>query len=114
MQPDLQPGVFVFCSVHVLPSGIDPLCVFREAEGISVIVGLEEARRLRLRYAFPSRLITLKVHSSLEAVGYLAVITGRLAEAGISVNPVSGFYHDHLFVPKDRAEEALAILGEFR
>jgi hypothetical protein len=28
--------------------------------------------------------------------------------AGISVNPVSGFYH--LFVPVDRAEEAMRLL----
>jgi hypothetical protein len=30
--------------------------------------------------------------------------------AFISVNPVSGFYHDHLFVPVDRAEEAMRLL----
>lgn len=26
------------------------------------------------------------------------------------VNPVSGFYHDHLFVPDGREQDALAIL----
>jgi len=49
---------------------------------------------------------------TLEAVGFLAAITARLAEAGISVNPVSAFYHDHLFVPHNRADEALARLKE--
>jgi hypothetical protein len=57
-------------------------------------------------------MITLEVNSSLEAVGFLAAITGRLAEAGIPVNPVSGFHHDHLFMPEGRAEEAMAILGK--
>ena len=52
-------------------------------------------------------MITLTVHSSLEAVGFLAAITARLAAAGISVNAVSGFYHDHLFVPEHKADEAL-------
>lgn len=52
-------------------------------------------------------MITLTVHSSLEAVGFLAAVTGRLTEAGISVNAVSAFYHDHLFVPEHRAGEAL-------
>jgi hypothetical protein len=33
-----------------------------------------------------------------------------LADAGISVNAVSAFYHDHLFVPDHRAEEALCLL----
>ena len=44
---------------------------------------------------FASRLITLTVRSSLEAVGLLAAITARLADAGISVNAVSAFHHDH-------------------
>jgi hypothetical protein len=44
--------------------------------------------------------------------GFLAAITARLAETGISVNVVSAFYHDHLFVPHDRADEALARLQE--
>ena len=55
-------------------------------------------------------MITLNIHSSLEAVGFLAAVLPRLATAGISVNAVSAFYHDHLFVPIDRAQEALEIL----
>jgi len=43
-------------------------------------------------------------------VGFLAAVTSRLTEAGISVNAISAFYHDHLFVPADRADEAMAIL----
>jgi hypothetical protein len=50
------------------------------------------------------------VRSSLAAVGFLAAVTRALAGAGISANPVSGFHHDHLFVPWDRREEALAVL----
>ena len=55
-------------------------------------------------------MITLAVHSSLEAIGFLAAITAQLADAGISVNAVSAFYHDHLFVPEHRASEALQLL----
>jgi hypothetical protein len=55
-------------------------------------------------------LITLTVHSSLDGVGFLAAVTARLADAGIAVNAVSAFYHDHLFVPESRAEQALRLL----
>lgn len=55
-------------------------------------------------------MITLNVHSSLEAVGFMAVIATKLAEKGMGVNPVSGYYHDHLFVPVGREEEALRTL----
>lgn len=57
-------------------------------------------------------MITLDVQSSLEAVGFMAVVAGRLAERGMGVNPVSGYWHDHLFVPLGREEEAVMVLRE--
>ncbi len=70
----------------------------------------EEAEAHGLPYEFPSRMITLDVHSSLEAVGFIARITTELAKHDMGVNPVSAFYHDHLFVPEGRDQEALDIL----
>ena len=113
MKPEMHDGIFVFCTIAEdakLPAGIRPWLTFREAEGITLVIRQEEAERLGLAHQFASRLITLTVHSSLEAVGFLAAITARLAKAGISVNAVSAFYHDHLFVPEDRADEALRLL----
>jgi hypothetical protein len=57
-------------------------------------------------------LITLDVHSSLEAVGLIATVSGALAAAGISVNVFAGFYHDHLFVPASKAAQAMSVLKE--
>jgi hypothetical protein len=42
----------------------------------------------------------------------LAKITTALAKEGISVNAFSAYYHDHLFVPYDRKEDAMAALAE--
>ena len=115
MKPEMQPGIFVFCTISEeteIPAATKPLLTFREREGTTLVVRREEAESLGLAYQFASRLITLTIHSSLEAVGFLAPITARLAEAGISVNAVSAFYHDHLFVPHDRADEALARLQD--
>ncbi len=55
-------------------------------------------------------MITCDVHSSLEAVGFIAAISKSLTERGIGANPVSGFYHDHLFVPDGKEIEAMAAL----
>jgi hypothetical protein len=30
----------------------------------------------------------------------------------MGVNPVAGFFHDHLFIPEDRADDAIAILKQ--
>jgi hypothetical protein len=56
----------------------------------------------------------MMVHSSLEAVGMTAAIATALTARGISANVVAAFYHDHVFVPWDRrqdAMEAIAALG---
>lgn len=115
MTPELRPGTFVFCTIPTsesIPTAISALLAFREQEGTTLVILGEEAEAAGLRYAFPSRLMTLTVHSALDAVGFLAAITAGLAQAGISVNAVSAFHHDHLFVPVDRADEAMAILHE--
>jgi len=117
MKPEMRDGVFVFCSIPAaaeIPAALRRVLTFREREGTTLVMRREEAESAGLPHQFASRLITLTVHSSLEAVGFLAAITGRLAQAGISVNAVSAYYHDHLFVPEDRADEALRILEEMR
>jgi hypothetical protein len=114
MRPELKPGVYVFTTMPAaqsLPDGIEPLMAFREPEGWTFIVERDRAHAAGLAGIYPCRMITLTVHSSLEAVGFLAAVTTRLAQAGISVNPISGFHHDHLFVPAERAGEAMEILA---
>ncbi|MEO9649929.1 MAG: ACT domain-containing protein [Roseobacter sp.] len=48
----------------------------------------------------------LQAHSSLGAVGFIARISNALASGDMGVNPVSGYYHDHLFVPLGREMDA--------
>jgi hypothetical protein len=113
IKSELREGIFVFCAIAEdtkIPATIHPLLTFREQEGTTLVLRREEAESAALSYQFSSRLITLTVHSSLDAVGFLAAVTARLAEAGIAVNAVSAFYHDHLFVPESRAEEAFGLL----
>jgi uncharacterized protein len=111
---DLVPGVFVFVTLpeRALPSDLTPRMVFQEAEGPTLIVLKSEAEAEGLAYEFPCRMITLNVHSALEAVGFMAVIATVLAREGMGVNPVAGFYHDHLFVPDGREQDALRILSQ--
>lgn len=59
---------------------------------------------------FRAAWITLTVHSDLQAVGFTAAFAGALGRAGISCNVVAGAFHDHIFVPVEQAQEALAAL----
>ncbi|MCP1780525.1 ACT domain-containing protein [Bradyrhizobium japonicum] len=108
MKPELLDGIFVFCTIppsEPIPAAVNPLLTFREQEGTTLVILREEAEASGLRYAFASRLITLTVHSALDAVGFLGAVTARLAEAGISVNAISAFHH-----PAERADEAMTVL----
>lgn len=112
MAPRLDERRFVYCCFtdFALPSGLTALCTMREHEGLTAIIDKRDAERCGLAYAFESSLITLMVHSALDAVGFLALVTARLAANGIACNAISGYHHDHLFVPVARADEAMATL----
>lgn len=110
MRPHLQEGLYGFASVQTAPEGLKTVCLFAEEEGLSLIAAWDDLIAAGLSPDYPCRWITLEIASALEAVGFLAAVTGRLAAEGISVNPVSARFHDHLFVPEDRAGETMAIL----
>ena len=111
MSPALAPEVYVFVTTTA-PPDIPALMRFEEAEGTTLILSRSAAEAAGLAHEFPCRMITLNVHSALDAVGFIALIATRLAAEGMGVNPVAGFYHDHLFVPENRAEDAMAALAE--
>jgi hypothetical protein len=112
MAPQLQPGVFVYCCFpdFCLPAGINPICTFRETEGLTAIVERSQADRADVPHVFEARQITLRVHSSLEGIGFLAAVANVLAKANIPCNAVAAYHHDHLFVPKALADKAIALL----
>lgn len=117
MHPEMQEGTFVFLTskdVFSLETQNEAVMVFREVEGMTVIVRSEVAKTLDQKNQPQWAMITLTIHSDLSAVGFLAAITDKLAKAGISVNPVSAFYHDHLFVPWEKREEAMSVLRSFK
>ena len=100
MAPVLDARRWDFALVEGNPPA-DAFAVICEEEGTTVIVAQEAGGFAR---------ITLTVHSALDGVGLTATVAGGLAAAGIVCNVVAGYHHDHLFVPWERRDEALAIL----
>ncbi len=114
LDPELQPGEFVFCTLPSPLTGdilaLSPLALFHEPEGLTVILPIAVARANNLPVDLPLRWILLRVHSSLAAVGLTAAFSTCLATHGIGANVVAGHFHDHLFVPAPDAQRALAAL----
>lgn len=114
MQPELNEGEYVFCTVDSLQNAValSPICFFQEREAITVIISKQQADDATLPYSTICAWITLKIHSSLEAVGLTAAVSKALTEASISCNVVAAYYHDHIFVPLQDAQRALTALQQ--
>jgi len=116
MTPEIKSGEYVFCTVDGDYSDyahLNPLASFVESEGLTLIVSVEAAEEAQLPYESTFRQITLTVHSSLDAVGLTAAVATKLASYDISANVVAAYYHDHIFVQSEKADEALLALQEF-
>lgn len=114
MTPEMRPEEFVFVSTKnsdvasaLLP---DAISLFREDEGISLIVPVAVAQKTNLGVDSPMRCITLNVFSSLEGVGLTAAVSTALGAHGIPCNMVAAHHHDHVFVPSQMGTHAMEIL----
>jgi hypothetical protein len=58
----------------------------------------------------PYRLITFDIVLDLAIVGYLAVISRVLADAGISIYALSTYLRDHILVRESDIEKAVEVL----
>ncbi|MFE2874255.1 ACT domain-containing protein [Streptomyces roseus] len=115
MRPELHEGHYVFCTVPgatAPPAGTVPVATVLEAEGLTLVLRREEADAAGLGYDYTAAWITLRVHSALDAVGLTGAFAAELAAHGLSCNVIAGHHHDHLFVPAERAAEAVAVLEE--
>ena len=115
LSPSLGQETFVVCTLPEAKYGVlasaRPLASIREEEGLTLVLSQSEADAHGLTYEGTHRCITLRVHSSLEAVGLTAAVSRALADAGISANMLAGYYHDHVLVPAEKADVAMVRLS---
>lgn len=109
-----RPGVFTVVALRHSDQpepaeGIE--AVINEGEGPTVICDVATAKANGWPVGFEAAWLTLEVYSALEAVGLTAAVAHVLAEAEIPCNVLAGFYHDHLLVPVERADEAIERLA---
>ena len=116
IQPRLLDDEYVFCTI---PNGkygdyalASPLASYMENEGLTLVLTKENATKVSLHYEMLFRCITLCAYSSLEAVGLTAAVSTALADKGISANVVAAYFHDHIFVHAEQAQQALVVLND--
>ncbi|MDQ0321014.1 hypothetical protein QO002_003152 [Pararhizobium capsulatum DSM 1112] len=115
MRPVLQDKEYVYCLAapeEAVNYFAQALAMFREQEGVTLILERSLADAANLAYGPVMCCIMLTVHSALEAVGLTAAVSVALTRHGISANVVAAYHHDHIFVPAGDAERALLALKE--
>lgn len=116
LQPELLIDNYVFCTFPEKKYGdfehLNPIAFFRENEGITLVITEKMAKYYKLSFEGIFKCISLKLISSLSSVGLTKKIANLLADKNISTNIYAGYYHDHIFVPLEKANEAFKLLYE--
>ena len=117
MKPKLQDVEYVFTNIvggrYGDAAELTPKAMFMEDEGMTLVIPRYAADERGISYESVFKCITLTIHSSLDAVGFTAAFSNKLADNGLSANVIAGYFHDHIFVQSDCAERAMAVLREF-
>lgn len=124
MQPELVNEKYCFATIDesqmmALTNYFSSIvCIYREKEGLTIVFS-EDVKEVMehlsdAKIIGPFALITLNVASDLLSVGLPARITEVLAREKIPVNAVSAYYHDHIFVPWERKDSAMAVLANLQ
>lgn len=74
------------------------------------------AKRLGDAAVYPTtcRLITIDVELDPNLIGFIAAIGRALADAGISILPYAAYSRDHILVPADKVNDAIAVLDRLK
>ena len=108
LAPSARPVPYVVVETE---DDVPAAAIIAEDEATTKIVEQAVADAHALTYTFVGAWLTCTIESDLEAVGMTAAISRALADAGIACNVLAGSRHDHLLVPWDRRDDAIAVLS---
>ena len=114
LNPVLLEDEYVFCtflsSIYGDHNKLNPIASFNEKEGLTLVLRKKVAELNNLEFNGVFKCISLNLISSLSSIGLTALISKVLTDNEISANMYAGFYHDHIFVPLNNANDAFKLL----
>ena len=115
LYPSLVDESFVFMTskepINTLVNSLNPVATFTENEGSTLVITKAVADQNSIQYDTVFNCISLGVHSSLEMSGLIATISAELFKKNIPTNVFAGYFHDHIFIPIDKAKLALETIS---
>lgn len=85
-----------------------------EERGPTLVATVAQCAAAGAPVGFVAAWLTVTATTALDGVGLTAALSGALAAGEISCNVLAGYHHDHLLVPWERADEAVALLTGLR
>lgn len=103
-------------SPELSPRGSAPFMLLKDEHEVTLLLDEEDWRTMRhaardARVEGGFRLLTFDLVLDWNVVGFMALVTRILAEAGVSCGALSAFSRDHLLVKQDDLAKALRALG---
>ena len=95
-----------------------PFMIFKDKWEVTLL--LDEIDFEAMRYALREakigrgfRLLSFDIELEFSVVGFMAFVSGKLAEANISIIALSAFSRDNLLIKQEDLAKALQVLSEF-
>jgi hypothetical protein len=113
---EIIDGTFIYAKVRSFPEGANHFLISKDDDEITVVTKFENVSDLDLieRNKDGYTLISLNVSVPFYSVGFLAAVSGAIAEKGLNILIVSTYSKDYILVKADKskiAEETLIKLG---
>lgn len=110
----IDAGTYVYASVQTVSNAEKHLMVVRDADEITVVTDmnnlpLEGPCQLNKE---KWKLVNIRCGNPFYCVGFIALITGVLADAGIDIVLISSFSNDLILVMENDMDDTVRILKE--
>lgn len=115
----MLPERYAFLSVSFsefskIKNNIEYFSVIKEMEGVTIILHEKELQKDKVDTTNVDkgyRVVTYQENTSLELIGFLALVSKILAENNISVNAVAGYNRDYFLIKEKDSEKAIKVLN---
>jgi uncharacterized protein len=115
------PAVAITAAAGVLAEIGEPFgALIADKDEVTLIIPADTLNRFTRRLldyqpsATPYRLITFEAVLEPTMIGFMARVSGALADAGIPIFPYAAYTTDHILVPVDKFDAALDALNRLR
>jgi hypothetical protein len=115
------PAAAITAAAGIIAEVSEPFCaLIVDKDEVSLVISFEAwedfSRRLPNHKVADKRyrLITFDIELEMSLVGFMAKISQTLAEANVSILTFAAFTRDHLLVPTDQFDIAIAALQKLK